>query len=123
AQRARPALRPRRRGAEDARGDRPEARPHARAGAPDRARVAPPPRRAARDAGRRRDVANELRAQVQLEAGRGHPELAQRARLELADPLARDAELPADLFERLRLLTVEPEAEGEHVAHPRVQAR
>ena len=42
---ARASLRPRRRRAEDARGDRPQARPHARAGAADRARLAPPPGR------------------------------------------------------------------------------
>ncbi len=49
---ARPALRARRRGAEDARGDRQAPRPHARARASDRARVAAPPRRPARDAAR-----------------------------------------------------------------------
>ena len=42
---ARPPLRARRRGAEDARGDRQAARPDARARPPDRARVAPPSRR------------------------------------------------------------------------------
>ena len=42
---------------------------------------------------------------------------------ELADTLARDAEPGADLFERLRLLAVETEAEREHTAHPRVQLR
>ena len=46
-------LRARRRGAEDARGDRQAARPDPRARAPDRARVAAPPREPARDAGRR----------------------------------------------------------------------
>ena len=46
------ALRDRRPRAADARGDRPAARAHARARPPDRARLAPPPRAAARDAGR-----------------------------------------------------------------------
>jgi len=41
---------PRRRGAEDARGDRQASRPYARARPPDRARVAPAPRGAPRDA-------------------------------------------------------------------------
>ena len=47
-----PALRPRRHGAEDARGDRAEARPHPRARAPDRARLVAPARGPARDGGR-----------------------------------------------------------------------
>src|SRR5690349_11710150 len=56
-----------------------------------------------------------------LEPGGREPQLAQGARLELADALARDAELRADLFERLRRLAVEAEAEREHPAHARVQ--
>ena len=45
----RPPLRPRRLGAEDARGDRPPPRPHARARAPGRGRVAPAPQQAPGD--------------------------------------------------------------------------
>ena len=67
---ARPALRARRRGAEDARGDRQAARPHPRARASDRARLPPSSREPSRDAD---DlfVAREhvtQRAQVVLEA-------------------------------------------------------
>ena len=47
---ARPPLRARRRGAEDARGDRQAARPHPRAGPSDRARLPPPSREPPRDA-------------------------------------------------------------------------
>ena len=62
-----------------------------------------------------------LSAQVVLEARSGQPQLAQRPRLELADPLARDAELGAHLFERLGRLAVEAEAKREHAPHARVQ--
>src|SRR5207302_10509936 len=44
-------------------------------------------------------------------------------RSELAHALARNAKAGADLFEGLRLLAVEAEAEREHAAHARVQAR
>ena len=57
------------------------------------------------------------------ESGAAMPQLAQRARLELAHALARDAEPGADLFERLRRLAVETEAQREHAAHARVQMR
>src|SRR3954451_15294418 len=43
-------------------------------------------------------------------------ELLQRVVLDLADPLARDAELAADLLERARLLALESEAELDHLA-------
>src|SRR5581483_936356 len=62
-----------------------------------------------------------LAAEVQMQVGRDRSELAQRARLELADALARDHELPADLLERLLPVAAEPEPAGEHVAHPRLQ--
>ena len=129
--------------AEDARGDRPPARAHPRARAADRARLAEAPRVAARDGigrpaplgpsvGReaapeglaRSDLLRRLRsaAEVELEPGRDHAQLAQGARLELADALAGDAEADTDLFERLRNRAVEAEALGEDVAHARVQA-
>src|SRR5262245_55333835 len=62
-----------------------------------------------------------LGAQVELQARRDGAELPQGARLELADALAGDAEVGADLLERLRLLAVETEAALGHVAHARVQ--
>src|SRR6187200_1271106 len=63
-----------------------------------------------------------LLRQVELEVRCDRAKLAQRARLELADALARDPETRPDLLERLRLLAVEPEAEREHLAHARVEA-
>ena len=48
----------------------------------------------------RRRPAGLLGAQVEAELGRCRLELAQGARLELAHPLARDAELGADVLER-----------------------
>ena len=57
--------------------------------------------------------------QVELERGSDRAKLAQSARLQLPDPLAGDAEIGADLFERLRGLAVEAEAAREHVAHAR----
>ena len=100
-------LRPRRHGAEDARADRPPTRPHPRARAPDRARLAATPRRPARDAsascscGSGRVVAG-LRPEVQLERGSNGAQLAQGTCLELSYALARDPEHRADLLERLR---------------------
>ena len=46
------------------------------------------------------------------EPGRGQAELAQRARLDLPDTLARDPELRSELFERLRRIAVEAEGPG-----------
>src|SRR3954452_18369952 len=43
-------------------------------------------------------------------------ELLQRVVLDLADALARDAERPADLLERLRRATVQAEAERDDLA-------
>src|SRR5207248_325928 len=43
-------------------------------------------------------------------------ELLQRVVLDLADPLARDAERAADLLERARLLALQAEAELDHLA-------
>ena len=82
----------------------------------------------ARDAGRR-GRARQLGGagcsalQVQLQPRRDRAQLAQRARLELADALPRDAEPRPHLLERLRVLAVEAEAQREHVAHARVEAR
>ena len=45
-------------------------------------------------------------AEVVLEVGSDHTQLAQGAGLELADALAGDAQLGADLFERSRRLPV-----------------
>src|SRR5215218_10140151 len=59
--------------------------------------------------------------EVELEVRRDEPELAQRARLELAHALARDPEARTDLLERLRLVPVEPEPQREDRAHARVQ--
>src|SRR5579864_603392 len=47
------------------------------------------------------------------------PQLPQRLRLDLPDPLARHAELPAHLFQRSRTAVVEPEAQLEHLPLPR----
>ena len=57
-----------------------------------------------------------------FQPGCDHAQLAQRARLELADTLAGDAEADSDLFQRLRDRTVQAEALGEDVAHARIQA-
>jgi len=46
---------------------------------------------------------------------------SRKACLELANALARDAEIVANLFQRLRRLAVEAEAAQQHVLHPRVQ--
>ena len=62
-------------------------------------------------------------AEVELERRRDDAQLAKGPRLELADPLARDAEPDADLLERLRRLALEPEAAREHVPHARVEPR
>ena len=138
--RARPSgrhapLRHRRHGAEDARGDRPAARPHARARAADRARLACVASRGERARWKRRSLnrpldrlcgrlERALRAEVELERGRDGAQLAQGAGLELADALARDAEQDrADLFERLRRRTVDAEALREHALLPRLEAR
>src|SRR3954451_8017049 len=48
-------------------------------------------------------------AEIELQRGRGQPQLAQRARLELPHPLARDAEPVADVLERPRRPAVEAE--------------
>ena len=115
-----PPLRPRRRGAEDARGDRPPARADARARPADRGRGAEAARHAARDGSGRLLVALFGRfstAEPRSGTPAGRPaapgdraQLAQGARLELADALAGDAELVADLLQRLRRLAVEAEA-------------
>src|SRR5262245_10382693 len=63
-----------------------------------------------------------LGLEVELEARRHRPQLPQRAGLELTDPLARDAELAADLLERLRFLAVEPEPQRQDALHARVEA-
>ena len=60
-------------------------------------------------------------ADVELQAGRDRAQLAQRARLELADALAGDAEAVADLLERVRPVALEAEPHREHVAHARVE--
>ena len=58
-----------------------------------------------------------LGAQIEAKLGATTAcELPERARLELADALARDAELVADFLEGLRDLPVEAEAQLEHVA-------
>ena len=72
-------------------------------------------------ASQRARPARLLGPEVVLEAGSGQAKLAQCARLELADALARDAELRSHLFERVRRLAVEAEAKREHAAHARVQ--
>ena len=56
------------------------------------------------------------------ELGPDRLELAQGARLELADALAGDAELGRDLLERVRTLAVEAEAKADHLAQALVQA-
>src|SRR5687768_7126529 len=58
-----------------------------------------------------------LGAEVELEVGGGELELTERSRLELAHALAGDAELGADLLERLGRLTQKTEAQLEHVPH------
>src|SRR5581483_1784008 len=64
-----------------------------------------------------------LRAQVVLEVGSHRAELPQGPRLELAHPLAGDAESGTDLFERPRRRAVEAEAKAEDVLHARVEVR
>src|SRR5262249_27984181 len=59
--------------------------------------------------------------QVGLQAGREAAELAQRARLDLPDALAGDAEVAAEVLERLRRLAVEAEAARDNVAHARLE--
>src|SRR5262245_10723526 len=66
--------------------------------------------------------ARNLGAQVQLEIRRDRAQLAQSPRLELAHPLTGDAEPSPDLFEGLRRLPVEAEAERKHTTHARVQS-
>ncbi len=56
-----------------------------------------------------------------LEARISLPQLAERPGLQLANPLARDAELGAHLFERLGRLAAEAEAKREDAPHTRVQ--
>src|SRR3954468_10748738 len=64
-----------------------------------------------------------LGAQVEREPRSDRAQLAQGARLELADALAGDAEVGADLLERLRRLAVEAEAAVDDVAHAVVEAQ
>ena len=71
--RARPPLRPRRRRAEDARGDRQAPRPDARARPPDRDRVAQPPRAAARDGSGRQASSDPERRPSKSERARVSP--------------------------------------------------
>src|SRR5439155_14903887 len=61
--------------------------------------------------------------QVEMEARRRRAQLPQRPRLELANALARNPELPADLFERLRDRPVQTEAPLDDEPHPRLQSR
>src|SRR4051794_22374278 len=56
-------------------------------------------------------VDHRLRPEIELEIGSSDAQLAQGARLELADALARDAEAGADLLERLRRSAVEAETQ------------
>src|SRR3954452_11398078 len=63
-----------------------------------------------------------LGLEVELQPGRDGAQLAQRARLELADTLARDAEVVTDLFQGLRRAAVEAEAPQDDVLHPGVEA-
>ena len=86
---ARAALRARRRGAEDARGDRQATRAHARARAPDRARVAPPSRGSARDADDRRSSARGLLGARGRARGRGAAGAARAVRASRAGARAR----------------------------------
>ena len=60
--------------------------------------------------------------EVQLQPRRDVAQFPQRARLELADPLAGDAETDADLLERLGMVPVEAEAQSENPAHARVES-
>src|SRR5215207_11180975 len=59
--------------------------------------------------------------EVELQPGCNRPELAERTGLELADALARDPELAADLLECLGLLAAEAEAQRQDALHARVQ--
>ena len=78
---------------------------------------------APRDGGRRLHelVRAGLALQVELQARRDSAQLAQRPCLELTDTLARDAEIGADLFERLRRLPIEAEATHDDVLHAWIQ--
>src|SRR5262245_33141491 len=95
-----------------------------------RGRPARPPRPRAAD---RRATALRLEDRVQVLGRGGLAQLLQRARLELADPLAREAERLPDLLERVLLLAPEAVAQAQdqllargeradQVAHPRAHA-
>src|SRR5690606_2329912 len=58
---------------------------------------------------------------AQLLAAVGMPELGQGLRLDLADPLPGDPELPPDLLERARLPVLEAEAEADDLLLPLVE--
>src|SRR2546423_5724413 len=60
-----------------------------------------------------------LGAEVKLEIGRDGAQFPQRAGLKLADTLARDPEPRSDLFEGLRRIPVEAEAERKHRSEER----
>src|SRR6266511_3081759 len=60
--------------------------------------------------------------EVKLEVRSEESQFPERARFELADALAGDAEPLPHLFERLRLRAREPEAKLDDMAHARVQA-
>src|SRR5207244_4990942 len=64
-----------------------------------------------------------LADQVEAELGRRAAELFERARLELADAFARDAELLADLLQCLRVGARETEAALDHVTEARLERR
>src|SRR6185436_2888952 len=74
-------------------------------------------RGALRPAGRAR-LGGEL---AQLAAAARVAELAQRLDLDLADPLAGEAELAADLLERAGVAVVEAEAKAQHTLLPPVE--
>src|SRR6186713_973722 len=80
------------------------------------------PRRIASEAIRRRVRAAKplrrllLQVVLELAAPRRVAQLAQRLRLDLADPLAGDVELLADLLEGPGPAVLQPEAELEHAA-------
>src|SRR5262249_40820434 len=68
-----------------------------------------------------RYLPGSVRPEIQVQARRGLPQLAQRARLELADALAGDPELLPDLLERPRGLAVQAEPPLDDEAHPRLE--